>query len=305
MLVTGKYILDKANRLKYAVPAFNINNLEILQAVIEGATQMKSPVIVQTSEGAIDYAGMAYLVAMVQVAANSRLPVALHLDHGKDLAVIKQALNAGYTSVMIDASAGSYVDNVDKTKFVVDLAHAKKISVEAELGAIAGIEDFVSVDERDARLTNPHQAQDFVEKTGCDYLGVAIGTSHGAFKFKKEPHLDIKRLKEIKKRLKIPLALHGASTVPHYVVALGSKYGAQLSKARGNSEKEIRAAVKGGINKVNVDTDLRLAFTVGVRQALWQDPAQFDPRKVLKPAKELMKRVVMEKTKLLGSAGRA
>ncbi len=305
MLVSGKQILDKAHRGRYAVPAFNINNLEILQAVIESAVKMKSPVIVQTSEGAIDYAGMGYLVAMVQVAANSRVPMALHLDHGKDLKTIKQAINAGYTSVMIDASDKHFVENVRLTQLVVGWAHAKKVSVEAELGAIAGIEDFVNVSERDAKFTNPAQAADFVKRTGCDYLGVAIGTSHGAFKFKSEAKLDIKRLKEIKKAVKIPLALHGASTVPDYVVKLGTKYGAALSKANGNSEKEIKAAVKNGINKVNIDTDLRLAFTAGIRQSLMQNPGNFDPRKILKPAKDLMMKVVMGKMKLLGSVGKA
>lgn len=305
MLVTGKSLLDKANRAGYAVPAFNINNLEILQAVLAGCVKMKSPVIIQTSEGGIDYAGMEYLVAMVQASVRVKIPMALHLDHGKDLGVIKRALNAGYTSVMIDASDKPYLENVRLTRMVVEWAHAKRISVEAELGAIAGIEDFVSVSDRDAHLSDPEQAAEFVKKTGCDYLGVAIGTSHGAFKFKKNPRLDLVRLKEIKKKVKIPLALHGASTVPSYIVRLGTRYGARLGKARGNSEKEIKAAVKHGINKVNIDTDLRLAFSAGVRSALVLKPSEFDPRKIMKPAKELMTRVVMEKTKLLGSAGRA
>lgn len=304
MLVTGKYILDKANRGHYGVPAFNINNLEILQAVMAGVVKMKSPVILQTSEGAIDYAGMEYLIEMARVAARARVPVALHLDHGKNLELIKRGINAGYTSVMIDASDKPFAENARLTQLVIEWARAKKVSVEAELGALAGIEDFVSISEKDAHLTDPEKAKEFVKRTGCDYLGIAIGTSHGAYKFKGAAHLDIKRLREIKKVVKIPLALHGASTVPAYIIKLGTKFGAALGKAKGNSEKEIRQAVKNGINKVNIDTDLRLAFTAGLRQALSENPAQFDPRKILKPAKDLMTRVVIEKTKLLGSAGR-
>ncbi|MBI3626626.1 class II fructose-bisphosphate aldolase [Candidatus Uhrbacteria bacterium] len=305
MLVSAKTILEKANRGKYAVPAFNVNNMEMIQAIMAGAVQMKSPVILQTTEGAVRYAGMAYLVAMVQLAAEAHVPVALHLDHGKDIKLIKQALEAGYTSVMIDASDGSFADNVRLTKLVVERAHVRKISVEAELGAIVGVEDLVSVSQRDAHLTSPRLAADFVRQTGCDCLGVAIGTSHGAYKFKGMPHLDIKRLQEIKKAVRIPLALHGASGVPSYIVRLGTKYGAQLGKAQGNSDKEIRAAVRGGINKVNIDTDLRLAFTAGVRQALALHKGEFDPRKILKPARELMTQVVTEKIKLLGCGGRA
>lgn len=305
MLIGGKAILDKANRGHYAVPAFNVNNLEFIQAVIDAAVKMKSPVIMQTTEGAVSYAGMENLVGLVQLAARAHVPVALHLDHGKDLALIKRALNAGYTSVMIDASDKPYRENVRLTSQVVSWAHPKKISVEAELGAIAGIEDFVSVDERDARLTNADMAADFVKRTGCDYLGVAIGTSHGAYKFHGAAHLDLARLKEIKKKVRIPLALHGASTVPSYVVRLGTRYGAALGKAHGNDEKEIRAAVRAGICKVNIDTDLRLAFMAGVRQSLALKPGEFDPRKILKPAKDLITQVAVEKIKLLGSSGKA
>lgn len=303
MLVNSKFVLDKANKGRYAVPSFNVSNLETLQAVMAGALKMKSPVILQTSEGAIEYAGLEYLAAIVKVAAQGKLPVVLHLDHGKSLSMVKACLAAGYTSVMIDASDKSYSQNFKLTREVVKLAHRRKVSVEAELGAIAGIEDFVNVSERDAHFTNPEMAWKFVKGTGCDCLGVAIGTSHGAYKFSGAPRLDIERLKEIKKLVKIPLALHGASSVPSYIVKLGAKYGEVLGKVHGNSDKEVAQAIKFGINKVNIDTDLRLAFTAGVRMELAANPGIFDPRKILQPAKDLITQVVVEKIKLFGSAG--
>lgn len=305
MLVTGKKILQKANKENYAVPALNINNMEILQAVVESAVEMKSPVIVQTSEGAIQYAGMDYLVAMTQVAARSKVPIALHLDHGKDLKIIKQAINSGYTSVMIDASLLPYKENVKISKMVVGWARKKGISVEAELGAIKGVEDLVSVLEREAFLTDPEQAFEFVKLTGCDFLAISIGTSHGAFKFKANPKLDITRLKKIKKLVKIPLVLHGASTVPEDILAEAIKLGACLSKAKGNDPNEIKKAVKNGINKVNIDTDLRIAFDKGVRDVIMKQCDVYDPRKILGSAKEVIKDVVKRKMKLLGSAGKA
>ncbi|TAL19394.1 class II fructose-1,6-bisphosphate aldolase [Patescibacteria group bacterium] len=307
MLVTLKSVLSKAHRGNYAVGAFNINNLEICQAVMAAAERVRAPVILQTSEGAIDYAGMDYLAAIARLAAaKTRLPVVFHLDHGKNPALVERAIKSGYyTSVMIDGSARSYKENVRITKKIVAMAHRRGISVEAELGAIAGIEDFVSVSEREARLTNPVEAAKFVRETGCDALAVAIGTSHGAFKFKGEPKLDIVRLKKIKKLTKKPLVLHGASGVPADIKRLALKYGGRLKEARGVSDALNRTAVRGGINKVNIDTDLRLAFTAGVRRALAEHPEVIDPRKILGPAKNFITQVVARKMRLLGSAGKA
>lgn len=305
MLVSCIPLLKDARAKKYAVPAFNINNLEILKSVMAAAEALKSPVIIQTSEGAISYAGMDYLVAMVRIAASAKLPVVLHVDHGKNLEVIKQAIASGYTSVMFDGSSLPYDENVRKTKEVVKLGHAKKLSVEAEIGVLAGIEDFVSNDEKDAKLTDPAQALDFAEKTGCDTLAIAIGTSHGAFKFKGETHLDLERLERIAERVKNPLVLHGASGVLEDVKELAEKYGAHLGEARGVMDADIAEAIKHGIAKVNIDTDLRLAFTAGIREAVADLPAVIDPRKLLEPAMILMTEIAKRKMKLFGSAGRA
>jgi len=305
MLVTGKNVLVKARRKKYAVPAFNINNLEILKAVIGAAEKMKSPVIVQTSEGAVEYAGMSYLTAMIRVAASGKIPVVMHLDHGKDLKVIWRAIKEGYTSVMIDGSALPYSKNVAVTRKVVKKAHAKGVSVEAEIGALAGIEDFVSVEEKDAALTNPEEAERFVEETNCDALAVAIGTSHGAFKFKSKTHLDIKRLEDISKRVSVPIVLHGASGVREDMTSLAEKHGAKLGKTRGVLDEDIKKAIRHGVAKVNIDTDLRIAFTAGVREALDEMPTIIDPRKLLAGSTLLMREIAMQKMKLMGSAGRA
>jgi fructose-bisphosphate aldolase class II len=305
MLVTTKKLLVPARAKKYAVPAFNINDLEFLKAVMSAAEKMKSPVIVQTSEGAIEYAGLDYLVAMIRVAAKGRVPVAMHVDHGKDLKIIKAALDAGYTSAMFDGSSLPYAENVKKTKQVVKWARAKGASVEAEIGAIAGIEDFVSVEEKDAHLTNPDQALEFAAETGCDALAIAIGTAHGAYKFKGKTHLDIDRLKKIAKLVKVPLVLHGASGVMENIKELAEKHGAKLGEARGVLDADIKQAIKHGVAKINIDTDLRLAFTAGIREAVDNQPKVIDPRKLLEPANLLMREVAMRKMKLFGSAGRA
>lgn len=304
MLVTTKHLLVPARRKRYAVPAFNVNDLEFLRAVVDAAVKLKSPLIIQTSEGAVAYAGMDYLVAMAKVAANAKIPIALHLDHGKDFDVIKQAIKSGYTSVMYDGSALPYAKNVANAKKVVTWAHAKKVSVEAELGAIAGIEDFVTVEEKDAHLTNPDEAAAFVRATKCDALAIAIGTSHGAFKFTGKTHLDIPRLKQIAKQVSIPLVLHGASGVQEDVKELAEKYGAKLGKARGVLDGDIKKAIQCGVAKVNIDTDLRLAFTAGIREATHDLPTVIDPRKLLAPANALMREVAMQKIRLFGSAGR-
>ncbi|MFC1612225.1 class II fructose-1,6-bisphosphate aldolase [Patescibacteria group bacterium] len=305
MLVSLKKILDKADKHGYAVPAFNINNMEIVQAVIWGAVKMKSPVIIQTSEGAIKYAGMDYLKAMVDIAAKAPVPVVFHLDHGKDLNVIKKAIDSGYTSVMIDASTLPYKQNVAKTKKVVEWAHAKGISVEAELGAIEGVEDLVKVSERQEVFTDPKKAKKFVKETRCDALAISIGTAHGAHKFKGKPKLDFKRLKEIDKVVTVPLVLHGASQVPRKYVALANRNGAKLKKTVGVSDALLKKAIKRGIRKVNTDTDLRLAFNAAVRQTVKKDRKIFDPRKILGPAREEMQKVVEHRIQVCGCKNRA
>lgn len=305
MLVSAASLLQRARREQFAVPAFNINDLEVLKSVMAAATTLRSPVIVQTSEGAIEYAGMDYLIAMVRVAAQTKIPVVLHLDHGKNLKTIRTAITRGYTSVMFDGSLLPYAENVKKTQEVVAWARAKKVSVEAEIGALKGIEDFVSVAARDASLTQPEQAEAFAKATRCDNLAIAIGTAHGAYKFSGEAHLDFARLKKIATLVKKPLVLHGASGVLEDVVQLAERYGAKIGDARGVLDSDIKKAIKLGIAKVNIDTDLRLAFTAGIREAVYDLPKVIDPRKLLEPASLLMTEVAKRKMKLFGSAGKA
>jgi fructose-bisphosphate aldolase class II len=307
MLVTLQTVLARARRGGYAVGAFNINNLETLQGIMDAAEAERAPVILQTSEGAIHYAGMEQLAALSHLAAKrTHLPVVFHLDHGKNEKLVIKAIKSGlYTSVMFDGSSLPYERNVRHTKALVKLAHARGVSVEAELGAIAGIEDFVSVSERDAHLTSPSQAKDFVERTGCDALAIAVGTSHGAYKFKAESALDFGRLKAIAEAVDVPLVLHGASSVPADIKRLCTRYGCEIAGAKGVSETHIKKAVKLGINKVNVDTDLRIAFDAGIRKFLKERPEVIDPREILKPARELIAQVVRRKMKLLGSSGKA
>ena len=303
---TGIEVLRKAHEGNYAVGAFNFNNLETLQAIIEAAEELDAPVIVETSEGAIHYAGAEMLFKMVEVlAGKAAIPVVIHLDHGKDFNIIMGALRAGYTSIMIDASSHPFEENIRLTKRVVEIAHAMGVSVEAELGTLKGIEDNVSVDERDATLIHPDQAVTFVQETGIDYLAPAVGTSHGAFKYKGESKIDYERLKEVKRLTNIPLVLHGASGVPRDLVEKAEKYGAKLAGAKGVSDEVLTEAVACGINKVNLDTDLRIATVGAVREVLAEHPEEIDPRKILGPAREAMKAVVKHRIKLLGSAGKA
>lgn len=307
MLTSLTTVLTKAQKKKYAVGAFNINNLEFLQAVLQAAEEEKSPVILATSEGALAYAGMNELGTLVRLAAKkTKHPVVFHLDHGKNEQTVIKAIKSGYyTSVMFDGSALSYKENIHKTKKIVALAHKYKISVEAELGSIAGIEDFVSVKERDAHLTSPDQAVDFVKQTGCDALAIAIGTSHGAFKFKGDCRLDFKRLQEIRKKLNIPLVLHGASGVPAAIKYQCLKYGCKIKQAKGVSDTSIKKAIELGVSKINIDTDLRMAFDAGIRRLLLEHPEIIDPRKILTPGKELITQVVRHKMRLFGSSGKA
>lgn len=306
MLTPTKRTLAKAQRGNYAVGAFNINNMEIAHAIVEAAQRERAPVICQTSEGSLEYAGMDMLLAIGrQLARTSKVPVSLHLDHGNHPEVVREAIRAGYQSVMYDGSAHPFAKNVELTSSMVKLARERGVSVEAELGAIAGIEDFVSVRARDAHLTNPEQAREFVKWTKCDFLAIAIGTSHGAYKFKGRSQLDIERLKKIREAVRVPLVLHGASSVPKGLVKQVEKYGGKLGKPMGVSNRDLKQAVKNGICKVNTDTDVRLAFTAGVRKILKQEPDEFDPRKILAPAYEEMVAIIRWKIRLLGSHNKA
>lgn len=307
MLVALKQILTKANHHHYAVPAFNINNLEICQAVVEAAVAEKSPVILQTSEGAIEYAGLDYLMAIAHAGAKrATVPVVIHVDHGKKYDLVKSLIKSGYyTSAMYDGSSLPFQENLKRTRELVKLAHAHGMSLEAELGAIKGVEDNVSVSEREAFFTDPAEAWEFVRGTGCDALAVSVGTAHGAYKFTSKTVLDFKRLAMLKKLVKIPLVLHGASGVPSDLVKLAEKYGADLAGASGVSDEAIKKAVKLGVNKVNIDSDLRIAFDAGVRMSLATNPKNIDPRHILKPAKDLMTKLARHKMRLLGSSNKA
>ena len=305
-LVTNRELLQKGFREGYAVGAFNINNMEFLRAVATAAAEERSPVIIAISEGAIKYAGFEVLVSMVRtVASMTPAPMSLHLDHGKDPAVIRQCIEGGFTSVMIDASDKEFSENVRVTKSVVDAAGARGVSVEAELGRLAGIEDVVSVAERDAILTDPTQAAEFAKRTGVDSLAVSVGTSHGAYKFKGESVLAIERIKQIRDMTGIPLVLHGASGVSQVIVGKASQYGAVLGKPAGVPDDSIREAIRFGVAKVNIDTDMRLAFMASLRETLSTKTAEFDPRKILGPARDAITEVVRGKMKLFGSSGRA
>ncbi len=305
MLVTNKELMVLARKNGYAIGAFNVQNLESISAIAEAAIEEKSPVIMQITPSVIKYAGFAYISNLVKTAAQlAPVPIAMHLDHGEDFETAFKCINADFTSVMIDGSFLSFDENVALTKRVVSIAHPKGVSVEAELGKLAGMEER-SVEEKEAILTDPETAVGFVEETGVDTLAVAIGTSHGAYKFKSEAKLDLERLKVICEKISIPLVLHGASSVPQWIVEEANKYGAELSGAKGIPEEQIRKAISLGIAKINIDTDLRLTFTATVREVLSNSPKNFDPRKILGPAKDAMKEVAKGKMRLFGSAGRA
>jgi len=305
VLVTNKDLMVPARKNGYAIGAFNVQNLESMSAIAEAATEEKSPVIMQITPSVIKYAGLAYISNLVRTAAQlAPVPIAMHLDHGEDFETAAKCIDAGFTSVMIDGSFLNFEENVALTKRVVSIAHPKGVSVEAELGKLAGVEER-SVEEKEAILTDPETAVEFVEKTGVDTLAVAIGTSHGAYKFKSEAKLDLERLKVIREKISIPLVLHGASSVPQWIVEKANKYGAELSGAKGIPEEQIRKAISLGIAKINIDTDLRLAFTATVREVLTNSPKNFDPRKILGPAKDAMKEVAKGKMRLFGSAGKA
>lgn len=305
-LVTTTEMFKKAYEGGYAIGAFNVNNMEIVQGITRAAKKLNAPVILQCSAGARKYASHDYLVAMVKAAAEETgLPIALHLDHGPDFETCKACIDGGFTSVMIDGSHLPYEENIALTKQVVEYAHPRGIWVEAELGKLAGVEEHVS--NADHVYTDPDQAVDFVERTGCDSLAVAIGTSHGAYKFKGEAKLDFERLEEIGKRLpNYPLVLHGASSVPQEFVEACNKFGGQVGGARGVPEDMLRKAAGMGVCKINVDTDIRLAVTASIRQYLVEHPEAFDPRAYLKPARQAVKDMVAHKIRnVMGSSGKA
>lgn len=307
-LVTTKEMFEKSMKEGFAIGAFNINNMEILQGIVDAASKQNSPVILQASSGAIKYARIKYLMKMVEAATEeTNIPIAIHLDHGPDFETCKMCIDNGFTSVMIDGSKYSFEENVALTKKVVDYAHSKGVVVEAELGQLAGIEDDVNVSESDAKYTDPDQAKEFVERTGCDSLAIAIGTSHGAYKFKGEAKLRMDILKAVKEKIpNTPIVLHGASTVIPELVETCNKYGGDIPGAKGVPDEILHTASISGVSKINVDTDLRLAFTGEIRKVLAENPSAFDPRKYLTPAREKITEVVEHKIKdVFGSSNKA
>jgi len=296
-LVTSKEMFRKAYEGQYAIGAFNVNNMEIIQGIVDAAKEENAPLILQVSAGARKYAKHIYLMKLVEAAVeDSGLSICLHLDHGEDFEICKACVDGGFTSVMIDGSKYSFEENIAVTKKVVEYAHDRGVVVEAELGKLAGVEDAVKVDAKDATYTDPDQAVEFVQRTGVDSLAIAIGTSHGAYKFKGEPQLDFARLEKITKLLpNYPLVLHGASTVLPEFVALCNKYGGNVAGAQGVPEDMLLRAGKLGVCKINIDTDLRLALTASIRKHLAENPGDFDPRQYLKPAREAIKNMVKHK----------
>ncbi|MEX1376972.1 MAG: class II fructose-1,6-bisphosphate aldolase [Eubacteriales bacterium] len=307
-LVNTKEMLKAAYEGGYAVGAFNVNNMEMVQGIVEAAQEQKSPLILQVSAGARKYAGSDYLTNLVDAAVKTTdIPIALHLDHGADFEICKACIDSGFTSVMIDASHHSFEENIELTKKVVEYAHPKGVTVEAELGQLAGVEDDVNVSADDASYTKPEQVEEFVKRTGCDSLAIAIGTSHGAFKFTGEAKLRYDILEEVSKRLPgFPIVLHGASSVvPEYVEEI-NKYGGDMSGAKGVPEDMLRKAAAMAVCKINIDSDIRLAVTAAVRHYLHDNPKDFDPRKYLGEARKYTKDIVTHKIKtVLGSDGKA
>ncbi len=307
-LVTTKEMFEKAMQENYAIGAFNVNNMEIIQGIVDAAAEANSPVILQVSSSAIKYARINYLMKMVQAAVEEHpnIPIAIHLDHGPDFETAKMCIDNGFTSVMIDGSKYDFEENVALTKKVVDYAHAHGVPVEAELGKLAGIEDDVNVAADDAMYTDPAQAEEFVRRTGCDSLAIAIGTSHGAYKFKGEAKLRFDILKEVKRIPNTPIVLHGASTVIPELVEMCNKFGGDIPGAKGVPDEILHEASISGVSKINVDTDLRLAMTAGIRKTFVENPNVFDPRKYLGEAREIIKETVKHKiVDVFGSENKA
>ena len=320
-LVTTKEMFEKAYNGGYAIGAFNVNNMEIVQGITEACAEEKAPVILQVSKGARAYANHNYLVKLVEAAimCNPDLPIALHLDHGPDFETCKSCIDGGFSSVMIDASSKSFEENIEITKKVVEYAHAHGVVVEAELGTLAGVEDDVKVSAEDSSYTRPEEVEEFVSKTGCDSLAIAIGTSHGAYKFKPEqctrdekgilvpPPLRLDILDEVAKRLPgFPIVLHGSSSVPQDYVKMINEHGGKMPDAVGVPEDQLRAAARKAVCKINIDSDLRLAMTGTIRQFFDEHPDKFDPREYLKPARANIKELVRHKlVDVLGCNGKA
>ena len=309
-LVTTTEMFKKAYEGGYAIGAFNVNNMEIIQGITEAAKEENAPLILQVSAGARKYAKHVYLLKLVEAAIeDTGLPIALHLDHGEDFEICKACVDGGFSSVMIDGSKHSFEDNIRITKEVVEYAHAHGVTVEGELGKLAGIEDAVNVSEKDASYTDPDQVEEFVSRTGVDSLAIAIGTSHGAYKFKpgQKPQLRFDILEEVAKRLpNFPIVLHGASSVMQEYVQIVNKFGGSMPNAIGVPEDMLRQAAKMAVCKINIDSDLRLAMTASIRQHLYEHPDHFDPRQYLKPARENIKEVVRHKIRdVLGCNGKA
>jgi len=309
-LVGTKEMFAKAYSGGYAIGAFNVNNMEIVQGITEAANELRSPVILQVSKGARKYANHYYLVKLVEAAVHETdIPIALHLDHGPDFDTCKACIDGGFTSVMIDGSALPFDKNIEQTKRVVEYAHAHNVVVEAELGTLAGIEDDVKVKDGESSYTQPEQVQEFVEKTGCDSLAIAIGTSHGAYKFKPgtKPQLRFDILKEVEKRLPgFPIVLHGSSSVPQEFVNIINQYGGNMPGAIGVPEDQLREAATMAVCKINIDSDIRLAMTATIRKFFNDHPEKFDPREYLGPARQAVKDMVSHKIKdVLGSDGKA
>lgn len=301
-LVTTKEMFKKAYDGGYAVGAFNVNNMEIIQGIIDAAMKTNSPVILQVSAGARKYANPIYLKKLVEAAIEytksmgKDIPIVLHLDHGDSFEVCKDCIDGGFTSVMIDGSKLDFEENIRVTKQVVEYAHPRGVVVEAELGKLAGIEDDVDVSAEDAMFTDPMQAKEFVERTGCDSLAIAIGTSHGAFKFKGEPKLRFDILEKITNLLPgFPLVLHGASSVPQEFVEMCNKYGGNIPGAKGVPEEMLREAAKYGVCKINIDSDIRLGMTANIRKCFIEQPEVFDPRTYLGDARNAVKEMVERK----------
>ena len=310
-LVTTKEMFEKAYNGGYAVGAFNVNNMEIVQGIADAAIELNSPIILQVSAGARKYAKHNYLVKLVEAVLVEApdLPIALHLDHGADFEICKSCIDGGFTSVMIDGSHHDFATNIELTKKVVEYAHERGVVVEAELGRLAGIEDDVKVSAEDSSYTQPEEVEEFVTKTNVDSLAIAIGTSHGAFKFKpgSKPQLRFDILEEIEKRIpNFPIVLHGASSVPQEYVKIINEHGGALKDAIGVPEEQLRQAARSAVCKINIDSDLRLGMTAGIREVMWTDPSKFDPREYLKVGRANVKAVVMHKIKdVLGSEGKA
>ena len=309
-IVTSKEMFRKAYDGGYAIGAFNVNNMEIVQGIAEAASELRAPLILQVSKGARAYANHTYLMKLVEAAViETGLPICLHLDHGDSFELCKSCIDGGFTSVMIDASSKPFEENIAITKQVVEYAHDHGVVVEAELGTLAGIEDEVKVEEGHASYTRPEEVQEFVERTGCDSLAIAIGTSHGAYKFKPgtKPQLRFDVLAAVEKNLPgFPIVLHGASSVPQEFVAEINKYGGNMPGAIGVPEDQLRQAARSAVCKINIDSDLRLAMTASIRKYFAEHPADFDPRQYLKPARAAIKEMVKHKiVDVLGCDGKA